>query len=105
MELKRIRLVVFEHRPIRIGLDITISPCIDEVKYVFRTLLRIAGYPYEFVWVHESNREQALDIYYGQGSKDTAAEVANGGARLYRRSTGFTGDAEDTGQTKSNYVV
>lgn len=67
--------MVSETRPLRIGLDITISPCIEEVKYVFRTLLRIAGYPYEFVWIHNSDSKQALDIYYGPRSTPNAASV------------------------------
>jgi FemAB-related protein (PEP-CTERM system-associated) len=63
-------------RPIRVGLDPSLAPCDAEVKYAFHTLLRVAGYPYEFLWASEANREKSLDIYYGPRERGIAASVS-----------------------------
>jgi FemAB-related protein (PEP-CTERM system-associated) len=62
------------HKPIRIGLDPSLTPWSEEVKYVFRTLLRIAGYSYEFVWSGPS--DETIDIYYGAKSAGSTAIVS-----------------------------
>lgn len=64
-----------ELESIRVGLDPSLAASSAEVKYVFRTLLRLAGYPYEFMWVGDVNRGIKLDIYYGPEREDIAAAV------------------------------
>ncbi len=51
-------------RPLRIGIDPVLGPWDAEIKYAFRCLMRVAGFPYEFVW---AGREAGhpLDLYYG----------------------------------------
>jgi hypothetical protein len=46
-----------------------------EVKYVFRTLLRGAGLPYEFRWLTESSSGEPIDIYYGRPRQHINAKV------------------------------
>lgn len=57
---------------LRIALDPSISSDAPEVKYVFRTLLRAAGYSWEFCWAGD---EQA-DIYYGAPRPDSQFRVS-----------------------------
>jgi hypothetical protein len=52
-------------RPVRIALDDAVRAWDPEVQYVFRTLLRIAGFPCEFVAVRDEDRPVTADIYYG----------------------------------------
>ena len=53
-----------ELRPIKVGLHPTLLPWAAEIKYVLRTLLRVAGYPHEFSWVTETDASP-FDLYYG----------------------------------------
>ncbi|HZT35267.1 MAG TPA: hypothetical protein VFA15_05065, partial [Nitrososphaera sp.] len=46
-----------------------------EIKYTLRTLLRIAGYPYEFRWQDAGAAKGDLDIYYGREARDGDASV------------------------------
>jgi FemAB-related protein (PEP-CTERM system-associated) len=52
-------------RTLRVGIDECLEPWSPEIKYVFRTLLRLAGFPYEFVRINRGDAGQHLDIYYG----------------------------------------
>jgi hypothetical protein len=61
--------------PIRIGLHPSLLPWAAEVKYVFRTLTRIAGFPYEFRWINRGDDHQAVDVYYGPKPEDSTASV------------------------------
>lgn len=61
--------------PLRIGIDPTLAPSIAEIKYTFRTLLRIAGYPYAFKWVDAGESDPAVDIYYGLQQRAGAASI------------------------------
>ncbi|HET9530187.1 MAG TPA: hypothetical protein VFQ92_07545, partial [Blastocatellia bacterium] len=63
-------------KPIKVGLDPSLAPWSAEVKYVFRTLLRIAGYPYEFTWSDGSANGKAVDIYYGLSAASATAPVS-----------------------------
>jgi FemAB-related protein (PEP-CTERM system-associated) len=65
-----------ELSPITVGLDPSLTPWVEEVKYVFRTLLRVAGYPYEFVWAGEADRGTHWDIYYGPRVDGATAPVS-----------------------------
>src|SRR5690348_1115507 len=47
---------------IRIAIDPAISADAPEIKYVFRTLLRAAGFGWEFCWWDERT---SAEIYYG----------------------------------------
>lgn len=49
---------------LKVALHPSLAPHAPEVKYVFRTLLKLAGYGYEFVWSEDSHTADA-DIYYG----------------------------------------
>ncbi len=60
---------------IRTGLHPSVAPWAPEVKYVLRTLLRIAGYAAEFVWSSQAPQAGALDIFYGPAGTAAAASV------------------------------
>lgn len=62
-------------KPLTVGIDRSLSSCLPEVKYVFRTLLRIAGYPYLFRWADELGDGATMDIYYGPLREDCSAAV------------------------------
>src|SRR5512136_319781 len=55
-------------KPVRVIIDETSERplTVSEIKYVFRTLLNIAGLPFHFV---EDKKERA-DIYYGKCCRD-----------------------------------
>src|SRR5437868_15388160 len=48
--------------PVRIALHPAVSSDAPEIKYVFRTLLRTAGYSWEFDW-HRAGL--SADVFYG----------------------------------------
>lgn len=62
-------------QPIRVAIDPFLSAEAPEVKYVFRTLLRLAGLPYEFRWFTESLSGEPIDIYYGRPRQHINAKV------------------------------
>src|SRR5687768_12114832 len=66
------------HRPIRIALHASLTPWAPEVKYVLRTLMRVAGYPIEFRWVREAAQADAArtDLYYGPQHDKSKAPVS-----------------------------
>jgi FemAB-related protein (PEP-CTERM system-associated) len=64
-----------EIKPIRVALDSRLAQSGAEVKYVLRTLLRIAGYPSEFCWVDGSDMGQKTDIYFGLRPEVIDAQV------------------------------
>jgi hypothetical protein len=53
--------------PITVGIDPLLADFSPEIKYVFRTLLRLAGFPYRFSWANEAS---PVDIYYGYPRDD-----------------------------------
>ncbi len=61
-----------ENRAIQVALHPSVSRWEAEVKYAFRTLLRTAGYAYEFRWAEEG---QAADIYYGPAADTVTAPL------------------------------
>src|SRR5262245_31795843 len=65
------------NRRLRVALDPALSPWAPEVKYAWRTLLRIAGYGHEFVWSSQVEPTEAVDIYYGNSDElqDAAVRV------------------------------
>jgi FemAB-related protein (PEP-CTERM system-associated) len=65
-----------DYKPIKVGLDPSLAPWSAEVKYVFRTLFRIAGYPCEFTWSGERNNGNSVDIYYGMRSANLTAPIS-----------------------------
>lgn len=58
-------------RPLRVGIDPALEHSLEEIKYVFRTLLRVTGFSYEFVWANGSK----LDIYYGRDAHSAGAHL------------------------------
>ncbi|MFN2399260.1 MAG: polysaccharide deacetylase family protein [Gemmatimonadaceae bacterium] len=64
-----------ELRCIRVGLHPSLRQSDCEAKYVLRTLLRVAGFPYEFVWADGAEDAKPLDIYYGPAGKGVKAVV------------------------------
>lgn len=48
-----------------VGLHPSLHPWAPEIKYVLRTLVRLAGFAYEFVWANEREHGRGFDIYYG----------------------------------------
>jgi hypothetical protein len=62
--------------PLQVGLDPSLGPWASEVKYALRTLLRVAGFPYDFDWAHPRDTVQCWDIYYGPRRDDVRAEVS-----------------------------
>jgi hypothetical protein len=62
-----------EVQRLTVGLSPRVSAHAPELKYVFRTLLRIAGFGVEFVWA-DTPGSASLDIYYGPRS-DTPARL------------------------------
>jgi hypothetical protein len=61
-------------KPVRIAIDPLLSSELHEVKYVFRTLLRMAGFPWEFRWSSDS-LEGEIDIYYGRPDPAVSARI------------------------------
>jgi hypothetical protein len=61
-------------RPIRVGLDPHVAPWAPEAKYALRTLLRIAGYPVHFLWVHGDDAGD-VDLFYGPDYASCEAAV------------------------------
>jgi hypothetical protein len=64
-------------RRVRVDIDRSLAPWSPEIRYAFRTLLRIAGLPYEFGW--HGDREglgEEPDIYYGPARKYTGARLS-----------------------------
>jgi hypothetical protein len=59
------KMLSADTRPVRVALDESVRPWGPEVQYVFRTLLRIAGYPCEFVDAADV-RANTADIHYGR---------------------------------------
>jgi peptidoglycan/xylan/chitin deacetylase (PgdA/CDA1 family) len=57
---------VTEPRPIKVAIHRDLTPDLPEVGYVLRTLLRIAGFPYELRWHDDRDAAgEPADIYYG----------------------------------------
>jgi FemAB-related protein (PEP-CTERM system-associated) len=54
----------------------SLQPWSAEITYAVRALLRIAGLPYEFVWVEGTDSLPDLDIYYGPPSEFPEALVS-----------------------------
>jgi len=50
---------------LRVGIDESLDAWGPEIKYVLRTLLRLAGFAHEFVWIQGADPGERLDIYYG----------------------------------------
>ena len=68
-------------RAVSVGLDSSLAPWAPEVKYVLRTLLRLAGLPYQFEWVLDGVSPRGVDIYYGPRREecDVAVSIDWGG--------------------------
>jgi hypothetical protein len=62
-------------RGIRIALHPVTAANAPEVKYVFRMLLRAAGFPWEFHWLREGTGDGRWDIYYGPAQPGVDALV------------------------------
>lgn len=56
---------------VRVGIHPSLDHSLQEIQYVFRTLLRIAGYPWEFTWADGGE----VDIYYGPDADSATAAV------------------------------
>jgi hypothetical protein len=69
-----VAIPVIQLKPVKIGLHPSLSPWRLEIKYVFRTLLRIAGLPYEFVWADPTKNEH-YNIFYGPWEESASAEI------------------------------
>jgi len=67
--------VTSEVTPLRIGIDPALASSSAEIKYTFRTLLRIAGFPYEFSWMGEGEQHRPIDIYYGRRAGGCPATI------------------------------
>lgn len=66
--------------PVRVGIHTSVAEWAPEVKYVLRTLLRIAGFPVNFAWVDGQQPDSTLDLYYGPaGSYPAVVEIASSG--------------------------
>ena len=65
---------MIQSKPLKIALHGSLSPWGAEIKYVFRTLLRIAGLPYEFLWADPTKNER-YDIFYGPLEEPISAEI------------------------------
>ena len=70
---------VFQMRTLRIALHPTVSSAAPEIKHVFRTLLRVAGYSWEFCWWR---RDISAEIYYGPALDGVDALVRIDGCGL-----------------------
>lgn len=60
---------------LRAGLHTSLAQQAPEVKYVLRTLLRLAGYAVEFVWADGGQATGPLDLYYGPAEASASARV------------------------------
>lgn len=70
-------------RPVKVGLDRAAASWSPEVKYVLRTLLRIAGLPCEFVWADDATGQAPpLDLYYGARPQAFPSTVAIAASEL-----------------------
>ena len=58
------------HRPITVAVDRAAAASIPEISYVFRTLLRTAGYPWRLQWAEDT--DGPVDIAYGDGARARA---------------------------------
>lgn len=58
-------------RPITIGIDPALKEWREEIKYTFRMLMRVAGFPVSFEWARAAT---SVDLYYGY-QKDVRADV------------------------------
>ena len=57
---------------LRVGVDESLDAWGPEIKYVFRTLLRLAGFAHEFVWMQQVDTNERVDIYYGRKAETDA---------------------------------
>ncbi len=57
---------------LKVALHPSLAPSAPEVKYALRTLLRVAGFGFEFVWAEGSG---PTDIYYGPPGWSGSASV------------------------------
>ncbi|MCC7162178.1 MAG: GNAT family N-acetyltransferase [Anaerolineae bacterium] len=89
-----------ESGPLRIGIDPALAQSSAEIKYTFRTLLRIAGYPYEFRWVDAAELGPAVDIYYGQHHTCAASIFIRASGKPFTAAEGLEpralGDSENS---------
>ena len=60
---------------LRVGLHPALCQSLPEIKYVLRTLLRLAGFGVEFLWTGEKSETSQLDIYYGPANSGAATPV------------------------------
>ncbi len=60
---------------LRVGLHPALTHSLPEIKYVLRTLLRLAGFGVEFLWTGEKSETSNLDIYYGPANSSAATPV------------------------------
>ncbi len=67
--------VMAQIAPIKIGLDPRLNSWAAEIKYVLRTLMRLAGYPYEFHAAPHDASPKDFDLYYGLSPKSASATV------------------------------
>ncbi len=62
--------------PIRVGIENNLSKWDKEIQYVFNTLLKIAGFPVEYIWCQNgASLERKLDLYYGSSHRDIEARI------------------------------
>ncbi len=65
---------------LRVGVDESLDAWAPEIKYVLRTLLRLAGFAHEFVLVQGADAGERLDIYYGPKAElDARINIASCG--------------------------
>jgi FemAB-related protein (PEP-CTERM system-associated) len=62
-------------RPLRVGLATCLEDSAPEIKYALRTLLRLAGYSYDFVWAGATVDSPSLDVYYGPPQPNLSTSV------------------------------
>lgn len=69
---------------LRAGIHTSLAKSAPELKYVLRSLLRLAGYGVEFVWADAKQEAGPLDVYYGphdEAVNPSAAGNVGGGAQ------------------------
>jgi hypothetical protein len=60
--------------PLRVGVHASLASSAPEVAYVLRTLLTLAGFPYDLSIV-DGQPSEPLDIFYGPASSETRAAL------------------------------
>lgn len=61
--------------PLRVAIHPAVAGDIPEITYALRTLLRISGYAYDFVWSTELDESGEVDLFYGPAEQAVPARV------------------------------